>query len=125
MDSLKVESLRKVLCDRRMELMKSSAFSLRKMISGSEAHDAAERKCEEDLPSICQFEVMFCQKFKTQLEMMKKIDRALSHFSEGKYGICEECGEEIGEARLSAIPFALCCRECQEERERKPRTRRN
>jgi DnaK suppressor protein len=51
-------------------------------------------------------------------EALKDIDEALERLDEGTYGICEECGEEIGEKRLKAIPFALCCLECQEEKER-------
>ena len=31
--------------------------------------------------------------------------------------ICSDCGTEIGEARLKAVPFAELCRDCQEARE--------
>jgi DnaK suppressor protein len=50
-------------------------------------------------------------------EALKDIDEALERLNERKYGICEECGEEIGEKRLQAIPFALYCLECQQENE--------
>ena len=29
---------------------------------------------------------------------------ALAKFDQGKYGLCERCGEQIAEARLEAIP---------------------
>jgi DnaK suppressor protein len=51
-------------------------------------------------------------------ETLKNIDEALGRVKEGSYGICDECGGKIGEKRLSAIPFALCCLECQEAKER-------
>lgn len=48
---------------------------------------------------------------------LKDINEALGQLDEGSYGICGECGEEIGEKRLQAIPFALYCLECQREKE--------
>ena len=36
---------------------------------------------------------------------------------EGTYGNCFECGDEIAEARLRALPFALRCKDCEEARE--------
>lgn len=37
---------------------------------------------------------------------------------------CKECGDEIGEARLQARPYAEFCITCQEERERRGEFRR-
>jgi DnaK suppressor protein len=50
-------------------------------------------------------------------ETLNKIDAALRRIGEGTYGECFECGEEITEARLRALPFALRCRDCEEARE--------
>lgn len=50
-------------------------------------------------------------------ETLSKIDAALRRIGEGTYGACFECGEEIPEARLRALPFALRCRDCEEARE--------
>jgi RNA polymerase-binding transcription factor len=50
-------------------------------------------------------------------ETLKKIDAALRRIGEGTYGECFECGEEIPEARLGALPFAVRCRDCEEARE--------
>jgi DnaK suppressor protein len=50
-------------------------------------------------------------------ETLKKIDAAIRRISEGTYGECFECGEEIPEARLRALPFAVRCRDCEEARE--------
>ena len=47
----------------------------------------------------------------------KLIDDALDSLDEGTYGACAECGEEISEKRLHALPFARLCVECQSKRE--------
>jgi len=50
-------------------------------------------------------------------ETLKKIDAALRRIGEGTYGECFECGENIPEARLRALPFAVRCKDCEEARE--------
>jgi DnaK suppressor protein len=45
------------------------------------------------------------------------IDEALTRLNEGTYGICAECGIEISERRLEAVPFAKLCVECQAREE--------
>jgi RNA polymerase-binding transcription factor DksA len=57
-------------------------------------------------------------------EMVAAITAALARLDEGDYGRCQECGEEICEKRLRALPFATCCKDCQEAAEvRERRTR--
>src|SRR3989442_7843172 len=50
-------------------------------------------------------------------ETLNKIDAALGRLEEGSYGNCFECGDEIAEARLRALPFAVRCKDCEEARE--------
>ncbi len=50
-------------------------------------------------------------------ETLNKINDALSRLEHGTYGYCFECGDEIAEARLLALPFAVRCKECEEARE--------
>jgi DnaK suppressor protein len=45
------------------------------------------------------------------------IDEALVRVSDGTYGKCDECGVEISEKRLAAVPFAKLCVECQARQE--------
>lgn len=45
---------------------------------------------------------------------LRRIDGALARLSEGSYGLCEDCGQRIPEARLQAEPTALRCVRCQE-----------
>lgn len=42
-----------------------------------------------------------------------EIDRALQKIDDGTYGICEQCGDPIPEARLQALPFAALCVSCK------------
>ena len=49
------------------------------------------------------------------------IEDALLRLSEGSYGICDECGEEIGVGRLKVMPFTRLCVRCQEELEKETR----
>ena len=48
----------------------------------------------------------------------RRLQVALSRVSDGDYGVCSECGEEIAPRRLLAIPDATTCVACQERLER-------
>jgi DnaK suppressor protein len=51
---------------------------------------------------------------------LKKIDAALQRITDGTFGACISCGEEIGMKRLEARPtttHCLSCKEAQEHRE--------
>lgn len=41
-----------------------------------------------------------------------RIDRALQRLEEGEYGVCQECGEDISQKRLSVDPAAHLCITC-------------
>lgn len=43
---------------------------------------------------------------------IEAIDRALERISQGLYGICKSCGDEIQAARLNAVPYAVTCLNC-------------
>lgn len=44
------------------------------------------------------------------------IDHALEKLDEGGYGRCERCGDEIGDARLEAMPATRFCIACASSR---------
>ncbi len=52
-----------------------------------------------------------------ELKLIKKIKGALQRLEDGTYGICEECGEEIGVARLKARPVTKLCIRCKSKQE--------
>jgi DnaK suppressor protein len=50
-------------------------------------------------------------------QVLEAIERALKKFDDGTYGICEDTGEPIPEARLEALPYARYTVKAQEKRE--------
>lgn len=43
---------------------------------------------------------------------LDKINQALERIENGSYGVCVECGEEISDSRLKAVPFSSVCIHC-------------
>ena len=50
-------------------------------------------------------------------ETLNKINDALVRLEQDNYGNCFDCGEEIAEKRLRALPFAVRCKDCEQARE--------
>jgi DnaK suppressor protein len=50
--------------------------------------------------------------------VLGEIDAALKRIEEGTYGICTNCGSQIPEERLEALPWATLCIGCQRDQER-------
>src|SRR6266568_8625430 len=42
-------------------------------------------------------------------KLINKIKAALDRIDNGEFGVCEECGDEIGEARLKVRPVTTLC----------------
>ena len=53
-----------------------------------------------------------------QNKVIQQIDEALVRIQEGKYGICEICGQLIRKPRLINLPFVRTCMECQSAMEK-------
>lgn len=52
-------------------------------------------------------------------EMLDQTERALDRLDAGTYGLCENCGNPIGKARMQAFPRATLCVECKQKQERR------
>ncbi|HWR04804.1 MAG TPA: RNA polymerase-binding protein DksA [Humidesulfovibrio sp.] len=50
-------------------------------------------------------------------KLIKKIQQAVTRIEEGEFGVCVECGEEIGIARLKARPMTTLCINCKSKQE--------
>lgn len=50
--------------------------------------------------------------------LIGKIREALDRIEAGDFGECEDCGDQIGDARLKARPVTTLCIECKTEQER-------
>ncbi len=58
-------------------------------------------------------ELLFSQST-TERNRLRLIEEALDRVSEGTFGECVNCGEEISAKRLDAIPWTAHCIRCQE-----------
>jgi RNA polymerase-binding protein DksA len=52
-------------------------------------------------------------------DMLVQAERALARIDNGTYGICENCGNPIGKARLQVFPRATLCMTCKQREERR------
>jgi DnaK suppressor protein len=50
--------------------------------------------------------------------MLLAIDAALARIDKGTFGTCVNCGAQIAEARLEAMPWATLCIDCKRKEER-------
>jgi DnaK suppressor protein len=49
---------------------------------------------------------------------LRDVRAALRRIRDGRFGVCEQCDEDIAPKRLAAIPWASLCIVCQEAEER-------
>jgi DnaK suppressor protein len=109
--------LKRILDERRREITNSVHDKIRDVRSegaNSPTHgvlDAAESS-EADIQDDIEFALI-----QMKAETLTKIEEALRRLEEGTFGYCFECGEEISEKRLRALPFAVRCKDCEEARE--------
>ena len=117
MERGRYEELKSILEDRRREIVNQVQERMRDVrAEGAGATvqgvlDAAESS-EADIQDEIEFALI-----QMKAETLNKIDEALRRLDEGSYGYCFECGEEISERRLRALPFAVRCKDCEEARE--------
>ncbi|MDQ1603656.1 MAG: hypothetical protein QOE01_1501, partial [Actinomycetota bacterium] len=52
-------------------------------------------------------------------DMLTQAERAIARIDIGTYGICENCGNPIGKARLQVFPRATLCMTCKQREERR------
>jgi len=54
----------------------------------------------------------------TERNLLMAIDEAFNRMRDGAYGTCTNCGNVIGEKRLTAVPWTSFCIDCQELQEK-------
>ena len=50
--------------------------------------------------------------------LLMAIEESFNRMKDGSYGTCTNCGAEIGEKRLLAVPWTPFCIDCQELQEK-------
>jgi DnaK suppressor protein len=117
MNSARYVDLRKILEDRRREILSEVQGKIRDVRTEgttaklNEVFDAGESS-EADIQEDIEFALI-----QMKAETLQKINAALLRLEEGAYGYCYECGDDIAEQRLRALPFAVRCKDCEQERE--------
>ena len=49
-------------------------------------------------------------------KLLADVDQALAKVDDGTYGLCKECGREIGAARMEFRPTSRYCVDCKQRR---------
>lgn len=50
------------------------------------------------------------------IDLLHKVENALTRIERGEYGVCQSCGSDIPTARLDALPYAIHCVDCARRR---------
>jgi DnaK suppressor protein len=109
--------LKQILEERRREILSEVQEKMRDVRAvgasgeGAGVLDAAESS-EADIQDDIELALI-----QMKTETLHKIEEALARLDEKTYGYCFECGDEISERRLRALPFAVRCKDCEEARE--------
>ena len=111
--------LKGMLEDRRREIHEKLR-SLREALPAA-SHDVRDAE-EQSVDEFVQEVDLALMQMKS--DTLKKIDAAILRLEDGSYGRCGECEQEISSARLRALPFAVLCRDCQEQAEDRVRYER-
>lgn len=104
----------KRLRQKKEEIISRSTSEMKKRISAENRQTMGAGMEEGDCAFSCHSDYLHFRNLDSQRAVIQQIDLALDKMREGSYGICEDCGGEIGERRLKVLPFARFCRECQE-----------
>jgi DnaK suppressor protein len=117
MDGARYSDLKRMLEERRKEILSEVQGRIRDQREADawgkvhEVLDAGESS-EADIQEDIEFALI-----QMKAETLTKINDALNRLDGGAYGYCADCGGEISDKRLRALPFAVRCKDCEEGRE--------
>ena len=115
--SARYTELKRILEGRRLEIISEVKDKMRDirsegaLVPRQGVRDEVESS-EADIQDDIEFALL-----QMKTETLNKVGEALLGLDVGTYGYCDECGEEISEQRLRALPFAVRCKNCEEARE--------
>jgi DnaK suppressor protein len=112
MDAEKREEYRQLLMDEMKSLLSEADKTVHEMADdASHFPDPTDRATQE---SDRTFELRIRDR---ERKLLNKIKEALDRLETDEYGICEECGDLISDARLKARPVTTLCIDCKMEAE--------
>ena len=110
------EELKRILEERRLEIIGEVQHKMRDVRNDAAITRQGVRDEAESSEAEIQDDIEFAL-LQMKAETLRKIGKALARLDEGSFGYCYECGAEIAEQRLRALPFAVRCKSCEEARE--------
>jgi DnaK suppressor protein len=113
MDKKKVEIYKKRLLTKQEDLLRQVSKSEK---DGREADEEATQDIADKAVNSYTKEFLFHQSHENR-RILQLISEALDRMKAGTYGLCVECGQEVQQKRLDAVPWARHCIECQEKQD--------
>lgn len=112
MEQKDLEHFRERLNDMLEEALKQGEMTLEDMTDNNEyCADPADRATVES-------DRAFTLRIRDrERKLIKKIRGALFRMDEGTFGVCDECGNNIGVPRLDARPVTKLCINCKSKQE--------
>jgi DnaK suppressor protein len=111
----RTNALRKILQNKRRELLKETQDEIAKYVKGDNRQEIETALDDGDWSVIDIAEDINLRKLAVNRDTLQKIELSLHKLDDGSYGVCDDCGEEISPERLRVLPFAIRCRDCQED----------
>lgn len=111
-------ALRQILIDLRDQ----EAIRVRQLGRGWAENKDPLPKDEGDQARAQQDVEMFASLVNFSDNRLATIEAALQRLEQGRYGICEGCGDQIAFERLRVLPTTVYCLDCQDQREITART---
>lgn len=118
MDEEKLDFFRQLLQEKLEDLLKEAERTVAGMTDSKENFpDPTDRAAMES-------DRNFLLRIRDrERKLISKIREAMERIDEGTYGICESCGEDISEKRLTARPVTTLCIECKKRQEANEKAR--
>ena len=113
-----IESQKKMLLAKRQEIMDTLKGRNEQL---SNLVEAAEPGDEADIASDRIDGNLALKLGDEDMRRLEQINSALERITKGTYGVCQNCGDDISEGRLEAMPYAMLCLNCQAAEERRNR----
>ncbi len=110
------DELERILVDRRQVLWNEVHGGLRGVRAEISERPHGGQDFGEVAATDMQDDIQFAL-LEMKAETLNKVNEALARLEDGRYGFCHQCGDEISEARLRALPFAVRCKPCESARE--------
>lgn len=114
MDKKKLDHYKQLLLKQRQQILNVGLLN-----KSDDLHVSEEDLSDEtDLATSMIQQQLNCAIRDREFVKLRRIDAALDRISEGTYGHCEDCEEEISAKRLENQPWADLCIQHAEDRER-------